>query len=324
MMILARPEDNMADQSKFQITYSGPALDANEMDVRELTPALVAVADLLEEANLIIGGGGSRVSVNVHGSFRTGSFGIDFTVIHDIYQNVMSILNSPGVAGASNLLQLLGLRDVGKGLIGFLKKLKNREIERVEKLGKDGIRIHITREETVDIDPRVLDLYKSARIRNALDKVIAEPLGRIGIDDVEVKAENATNSLHIKKDEREYFTMPLLEDETLGENVSEAYLHVVSLSFKTDNKWKFARGEAVFFAEIADADFLNKINRNEARFSKDDILKVELYAKDVLTERGISTEYRVLRVLEHRSAARQLKLPETKTQDSGEPGRTPA
>jgi hypothetical protein len=111
----------MADTANFQVVYGGPALEANEMDVRDLAPALVAVADLLEEANLIINGGGTKISVNVHGSFRSGSFGIDFKLIQDIFQNVMGFFNSEGVTGASNLLSLLGLKDVGKGLIGLLK-----------------------------------------------------------------------------------------------------------------------------------------------------------------------------------------------------------
>jgi hypothetical protein len=54
--------------------------------------------------------------------------------------------------------------------------------------------------------------------------------------------------------------------------------------------------------------FLDRIDKNEVRFSKDDILKVKLYTKDFLTGTGFKTEYKVLEVLEHRSAARQLRL----------------
>jgi hypothetical protein len=299
---------NMSDTSSFQIVYAGPALETNEMDVRNLAPALVAVADLLEEANLIVNGGGSRISVNVQGSFKSGSFAIDFKVIHDIYQNVMALLNSAEMTGASNLLSLVGLKEAGKGLVSLLQKLRNRKIQKVENVNGSIVRIHITRAETIEVDSRVIDLYKSPRVRSALEKVIAEPLGRSGVDEVRTKLADG-NGVTVKKDEKQYFDMPLLEDEILGETVTEAYLQVVSLSFKEDNKWRFSRGETVFYALIEDIEFLEKIDKNEERFSKDDILKVQLYTRYILTDGGFRTEYRVQKVLDHRSAARQLRLP---------------
>src|SRR5690349_3150194 len=110
----------MADTAQFQITYSGEALENNEMDVRELAPALIAIADLLEESNNVINGGSTKIIVNVHGSFKSGSFGIDFTVIQNIFQNVMNFFNSDGVTAATNLLDLLGLTKIGKGLVGLI------------------------------------------------------------------------------------------------------------------------------------------------------------------------------------------------------------
>lgn len=299
----------MADTAHFQIIYAGNALDNNEMDVRELAPALVAVADLLEEANNIVNGGSSKIAVNVHGSFKSGSFGIDFTVIQDIFQNVMKLFNSEGITAANNLLGLLGLKDVGKGLIALIKKLKGRKIKSIEKLDDNRVRIHIDTREKIDIEGSVLDLYKSQRVRDALDKVITRPLNRNGIEEFRSLIAGEKDPVIVRKEEKELFEIPLLDDELLGENVTEAYLQVVSLSFKEDNKWRFSRGENVFFASVEDAQFLGGINRNEIRFSKDDILKVRLLAKDLLTGNGIRTEYKVLEVLDHRSAARQLRLP---------------
>jgi len=299
----------MSDSASFQIMYGGPALESNEMDVRELAPALIAVADLLEEANLIINGGGSKISVNVHGSFKRGSFGIDFRVIQDIYQSFLTLFNSDGVSGAANLLSLLGLVEYGKGLIGFLKKLNNRNIQKAEHLEDDRVEITITREEKIVIPKNVLDLYKSPKIRKALENIITEPLTRRGIDEFRSGYSDHEEQVVISKEEKELFGMPLLGDEVLGENTTEAYLQVVSLSFKEDNKWRFSRGEVVFYANIEDNEFLERINRNEIHFSKDDILKVRLYTRDILTGSGFKTEYKVLEILEHRSASRQLKLP---------------
>lgn len=299
----------MDDTAHFQIIYAGTALENHEMDVRELAPALIAVADLLEEANNIINGGGSKIAVNVHGSFKSGSFGIDFTVIQNIFQNVMNLFNSEGITAASNLLGLLGIQEAGKGLIDLIKKLKNKKIKKIEKIENNRVRIHIDTREKIEIEGSVLDLYKSQRVRDALDKVITQPLNRSGIDEFRVSIPGSKEPVIVRKEDKDFFELPLLEDEILGENITDAYLQVVSLSFKEDNKWRFSRGDTVFYATVEDTHFLGGINRNEIRFSKDDILKVKLLSKDILTGNGIRTEHKVLEVLEHRSAARQLNLP---------------
>jgi len=302
--------ESMNDTAYFQIVYDGPALENNEMDVRELAPSLVAIADLLEEANAIVNGGGTKVNVNVHGSFKNGSFGIDFNLIQTTFQGFLSLFGSDNITATVNLLTLIGFIGAGtKGLIALLKKLKNRNIQKIEDIENNRVRIHITREEIVDFDSRVLDLYKSQRVRDALDKIIAQPLGRPGINEFRAFSPQDKEPVIIKKEEKEFFEMPLLGDELLGENVTEAYLQLVNVSFKEDNKWRFSRGELTFYASVLDERFLNAINRNDVHFSKDDILKVKLRAKDMLTDKGMHTEFAVLEVLEHRSAARQLLLP---------------
>lgn len=69
--------DFMAQHSRFHLVYDGPALDEHRMDVRALAPALLAMGDLVERANMILNGEQVKVSVDVHASFKAGSFGID-------------------------------------------------------------------------------------------------------------------------------------------------------------------------------------------------------------------------------------------------------
>ena len=68
----------MTQSAKARIAYVGPALDNGEMDVRELAPALLAFAGLVESANAAIGGKQNiRVMLN-QDSIRKGSFDITF------------------------------------------------------------------------------------------------------------------------------------------------------------------------------------------------------------------------------------------------------
>ena len=114
--------------------------------------------------------------------------------------------------------------------------------------------------------------------------------------------------LLLRKRNRVYFKAPDIDDELLGETVTDAFLQIVSLSFKKDNKWRFSRGESVFYAAIEDKGFLEQIENNQIRFSKDDILKVRLRIKEYLTDKGIATDYSIEEVVEHRSAATAVKF----------------
>lgn len=301
----------MASAAEFRIVYDGSALVNNEIAVRELAPALISVADLLEEANLIINGKESRIDVNVKGSFKSGSFGIDLTVVQNFIDGFIGIFSANGVTAAVNLLTLVGfLQNQNVSLIGLIKLLRNRPIEKIENVNDRFIAIHITHEEKVEVDKRILDLYKNPRIRQSLENTISKPLDKEGIDKVITSSgEIVKNVMEISKEEKDYFKVPDVQEEILGENISDVYLQAVSISFISDNKWRFKRGETIFYASVEDEDFIDRVNRNEIQFAKDDILKVSLYSKDYLSPDGMKTLYIVKKVLEHRSAAIQLHLP---------------
>ena len=59
---------------------------------------------------------------------------------------------------------------------------------------------------------------------------------------------------------------------------------------------------------IKDADFLGRVDRNLVSFSKGDILICDVITRQFQTAKGLSTEHEVVKVLEHKPAARQLKL----------------
>jgi hypothetical protein len=57
------------------VVYDGPALAEHAMDVRDLAPALLAIAETLEEANTVLNGNRAQVRVQVHASFKTRAAG---------------------------------------------------------------------------------------------------------------------------------------------------------------------------------------------------------------------------------------------------------
>lgn len=84
---------------------------------------------------------------------------------------------------------------------------------------------------------------------------------------------------------------------------------IVSLAFREDNKWRLYDGAATIYATISDTEFLDRVDANQEIFAKGDVLVCLVRVRQWQTVSGARTEYDVIRVLEHRQAARQLRLP---------------
>ncbi len=306
--------DDMSKAS-FNVLYDGPALANSEMDVRELAPALLALGELLEEANAVINHGRAQISVQVKASFKTGCFGIELDVVQSLLQQAQSLFAHDSVATAKELLEWLGLIEdhAGKlaagigGLIWLIKKLRGRTISQVVLLDNGKVKITLD-DEHFEVEQRVLDLYRQFRVRRALEAVF-KPLESEGIDTFAVTdLKQSHRFIEVSKPERHYFKTPEAEAEALSDDEFEVNLQIVSISFQDGNKWRFNDGASVFYADMLDEAFAAQVAASAASFTKGDILKVKLRRVQSLAGENFKTEYSVLKVLEHRKAASQLKM----------------
>ena len=113
----------------------------------------------------------------------------------------------------------------------------------------------------------------------------------------------------VSTQESAYFSNLGIPDEVLVKNTSTTAYSIVSLAFKQDNKWRLHDGNAAISALIADDEFLRKVDASLISFAKGDILICEVETIQKRVEVDLKTEYTVLRVIEHKPAARQLDLP---------------
>lgn len=63
-----------AQKDRLFVAYDGPALQDHTMEVADLAPALLALANLIKTANYIINNGKSNISIKVNAEFIAGSF----------------------------------------------------------------------------------------------------------------------------------------------------------------------------------------------------------------------------------------------------------
>lgn len=304
----------MSNKSFFHVIYDGPALENNEMDVRDLAPALIALSDLFDEANQILNQGRVEISTQVKASFKTGCFGIELGVIQGVADTIINLFSKEEViVAAGTLVTLTGFsaKDAGRGLIGFIKWLRKRKIKEISPVDDDHVKV-ILDDDEIEIEKKVVELYRNSKIQKALETAITKPLSKEGIDSFGCAKEmpvRGEDFFSISKEESEFFTATEPEDELLETVQYDAHVQAVNIAFQDDNKWRFTDGSHKFFAEMKDMAFVERIQNNKIAFRKDDLLKVRILKTQKLTASGLKPEYQILKVIEHRSAARQMELP---------------
>jgi len=301
----------------FILSYTGPALEQHEIGVKELAPALLSIGELLEESNAILNGERATIVVNIKAT-RPGSVIIDLSVGQHLLSQTLGLFSSQGVDAVVNAKALLeiifgiGLAPTA-GLVGLIKWVRNRRIKSVTniKMGKyeitteDGDVYIATAEE--------FKLFGLINIRKKFEAIITRPLLSEGIDGVSFGKQ--TKQQEVTKEEAEYFSAPEIEQEIIDESEVEMSLQVVSISFQDAGKSRFSDGNATFYAEIKDNEFNQRVKLNEVSFSHDDLLRVKLDRKQSIGPGGIKTDYQIIKVLEHRSAAVQLNFPFTQNNE---------
>ncbi len=296
------------EATSFKILYDGPALDAHEMDVKELAPALLAVGELLEEANSLFYGNQSKIAVNIK-AFSEGSFGVDFNFIQNTVAGLFAALSGSGINAGVNLITLVGfLKTSSDSVIEFIKHLRNRKIKSITKFEVGRVRIELEGDdEILEVPENIIKLFGNFKVRKSLELIIKKPLEKDGVNEVTFSGRGQKET--ITKVESEYFTVPDVTETLISENEHETKLQIVSVSFREDNKWRFYDGNSTFFATILDQEFLNKISTNEEYFAKDDILATTLLTRQYSIPEGIRAEYFIKKVIGHTKAGRQIPLP---------------
>ncbi|MGJ8526110.1 hypothetical protein LMG33818_001858 [Halomonadaceae bacterium LMG 33818] len=296
---------------RFHLVYDGQALENHTMDVRTLSPALLALGEMVDRANSILNGDQAKISLNVHASFKAGSFGIDLVTAQSIFARVHDFLSKSEVADAAVILSLLGLsaKDALKGVIAVVKWLRGRPVKKITPI-KDGIvRIYVD-EEHIDTEERVIQLLRDYKLRKALEGIVA-PLEKEGIESVSVMPQKGDSpAFIIERDSAVYFRAPPSQDEVLDEDVYESILQIVNISFQEGNKWRFSEGVGgnAFYADVTDEKFLERVRLNQENFAKEDLIKAKIKRTQKMTLSGLRADYEIVEVLNHRSASPKVQL----------------
>lgn len=291
-------------EASFTVVYDGPALADHRINVRDLAPALLALAALVEEANRTCNGDRAKVSLAVKAN-TPGSFEVDLQLIQTLLQKTKGFLLDENFAAAEKIKALL-FGD--RGLFDLIKRLRGKK-PKAELPKGDEVHLDLGESTHIVINRNVYHLYGNAVARQAVEEIV-RPLSEEGIDALRIREEDILLE-EILRDDRASFLAPTRDEPETEPILDETYrkaLTVVSPDFKEGNKWRVSDGQHEFYVAMMDAAFNAEVERGDVAFAKGDVLICKLRARQTRTGTKLSTEYEAIEVLDRRKAARQLKL----------------
>jgi hypothetical protein len=307
----------IASEATIRIAYDGDALENGTMDVRDLAPALIALADLFDEANKVLSGPDRAVHLRVHHHVRHGSFDVTIQIVQTWVAKILTLFAADGASGAANLIEILGFtKGVAEsvGLLGLIRWLRGRPVKRIEAIDEHNVRI-VVEDGDIVIRRPVGEVFRDLGVRRALAASMA-PLSRDGIDSFEVKTVSGTRVEKIDRKDLPSFEPPAPTvtpaEEVNVSNFTHAYT-LASVTFKEGNKWRVYDGQSTVPVTIEDAGFLDRVNRHEVSFVKDDVLRCKVRQEQTITGDALKIETFITEVLEHKHLPRQVIIPIVET-----------
>ncbi len=191
--------------TEFSIVYDGPPVSEGTIDARDLAPALLAFADLVDEAAPLIDPHLPRLSLRVRPDFREGSFEI-YLEIAELYSKFVSLFTGPDAQAWASFLQIIGFAGVA-GVFQLIKRAKGRKPTKVTIERRETVTITFEDENPFSVDSRVWQLFQNLRARQAIEKVLS-PLMDRGFDLFKIK-HDGKDTLTVTETEAAYFKAPI-------------------------------------------------------------------------------------------------------------------
>ena len=308
----------MNNAIKARIAYNGPALSNGEMDVRSLAPALIAFADLVDNANRVIGGENRiRVLLN-EDSIQKGSFDITFLFETGLMQQARLFVGLAEQTGLAALMEVLGWGVTGVTVVGgifsLIKHVRSRKLSGIRQIENNKAEISLEDGEKIITTENTLKVFLDVNCRVSIEKII-EPVTKEGIDSFELRDPDNVKDKQpleiVTKKETEDFIAPpaasVVDEEPIQSEEQELLVKISLISFE-QGKWKLTDGNNTFWARIDDEAFCKQVEKGELSFANGDMLRVRYYIKQSIKSGNLYSEYIVTKVLELKKRPEQIQL----------------
>ena len=253
------------------IKYDGPALDGKSMDVAHLAPSLLALSELVKEANRYANGDRAAARVFVNADIEQKCFELDVSLVLTIWEQAKQLLADEDLRSAKEIFEwlgILGVPAIGIGLFQLIKKLKGRKIASVVVLRvKDGeniIEIKAEGDESpVQVSQTVYELYANVSTRQKAVAVLA-PLREEGYETLEFY-ENDGVFVHFDKEDvpsSDGGDLPEVVPQNVHKSTIKVGVKIRRAVYEGRAKW------TVMYKKAVDVSFENEAQSWLERFQK--------------------------------------------------------
>lgn len=258
------------------------------MDIDVFIKSLSGLDGLLKRSSLKLMGTSLNPQIK---SVKKGCLILEVAV--SLSQNPIDLLNSDGINAALNFMGILALGS--SPFIFIFKKIKNRKIIKIEKIGlcyrallEDGEYIEGLNESTVI-------LLKDHLIRHYL-KDFVSPLKEHGIDTIEFSKDNINYNKSIYKGDIIFYDN-LIDKKVVSEIESEFRFKIQTLSFNENKKWLMfdLNSKQQIHVTIEDDDLYLDIEERYKSFGKHDILVCDVNVIESIEKDGRYTYQHIIK-----------------------------
>lgn len=320
----------------FRIAFDGEALAGHTMDVRDLAPSLLALSDILVEANRLINGEEARMEMRVTPNIDEKCFDIGLEIIQR-WELIKTLLSDGNILAAKELLEWVLLNKEiastigggsGLGLFSIYKKLKKKKpiaiVRFNDENGNPMYRYQYENADDVILDEKMHRLYKSHKIRRFMERFLAPLIRKDGIDEFVAYSEKKKTGMRITKSEAQDFDFEIPEPDepqiAEGEPTEVILRPYAPVYDPKADKMRFWLGNKHHYMNVSESN-IRQIVLNNGGALIEDKFKAMLQINEIENTKGEPIkEYKVLEVLEFIPAQRQqdMFLRQIQTSDEGE------
>lgn len=297
----------MAKHVRTTIRYDGPALSGHEMDVQDLAPALLALAEIVQIANRRFNGTETSIKVLVNADVEQRCFMIDVSLVQSFLDQAKGLLGSDHVKTAREIAEWVGLLSGGTiGLFQLLKFLRGAQDSAAPlHIQADGTgNVIVTGNGNTIVVPQ--QVYQLAQEPKAVEKAkaVMRPLQKEGYETLafldggsEIFEVNSSEAKGIE----DLQSQPLSDMPSESVSQIRGQVRIKSAQYEGENQWGFLWNGRPINAEMVDqaALWVADFQANKIDAPPNSILDVSMLETAQLDAQGLivgKASYRVTMV----------------------------
>lgn len=296
------------------IKYEGSSIVGKSMEIADLAPSLIALSELIFEANQQFNATRAHIKVRVNAEVQQNCFELYVDLAQSVWETFANFVADEKIRTAKEIAEWIGIISgaVGASLYGLIKFLNKNPIKSISPIeGTDNIQINVVgNNNSIVVSKDVYNLYNNKSLRKKALSVL-EPLKKEGYNEIIFHKEEEIYEKFYKSDVPENLEdLPELQSQKRIISIIKTKVKIRKPAYEGKSKWTLIYKKGIE-ASIDDEAWLKLYQTNQVQAPPGSSLEVELEEVFLVDEKDEQIEeptYRVLKVLRVCPPDEQLKF----------------